>query len=154
MRISILAALLAISVTGHAKAQQQDPQVVQALNEMIYAFGVNCQYGNQQACQSANYIQSYGGQMLQAGNACQFGNQQACQFYQQAYYELSGVYSQFQQQQWAAQAMQKQPQGYALSHQQRMQQIQQFGAQNTANWNRQQAANDAAHQRFIESIRQ
>lgn len=150
----LMSAALALGVSTGAQAQGQDPQVVQALNEMIYAFGVNCQYGNAQACQSANYIQGYGGQMLQAGTACQYGNQQACQFYQQAYYELSGVYSQFQQQQWAMQAMQQQPQGYGLTHQQRMQQIQNFGAQNTANWNARQAANDAAHQRFIESIRQ
>lgn len=148
----LLSILFVTSLAPEARAQ--DPQVVQALNEMLYAHGVNCQYGNQDSCWTANYIQQYGSQMLQAGNACQYGNQQACAFYNQAYQELSWAYGEFQQQQWAAQAMQQQPQGYALSHQQRMQQIQQWGAQNTANWNARQAANDASHQRFIESIRQ
>jgi len=68
MRLLLIIAL-ALGLSTGVKAQQQDPQVVQALNEMVYAFGVNCQSGNPQACQSANYIQSYGGQMLQAGGA-------------------------------------------------------------------------------------
>lgn len=151
-RAFFAAAIVAASLGQTARAQ--DPQVVQALNEMLYAHGVACQYGQQESCWSANYVQQYGQQMLQAGNACQYGNQQACQFYNQAYNDLSGAYSQFQQQQWAAQAMQQQPQGYGSTHAQRMQAIQNFGAQNTANWNQRQAVNDANHQRFIESIRQ
>ena len=153
MRI-VFAAALAFSALS-LPAQAQDPQVVQALNELYYVHSANCQYGNQESCWAAQYVQQRGGQMIQAGQACQYqNNQQACNFYNNAYSELSTAYNAMQQSQWAQQAMQQPGAGLGTTHEQRMAEIQNWGAQNTANWNAQQATNDANHQRFIESIRQ
>ena len=154
--VALLGAMFLIS-TAPANAQgynyQPDPRVLGTLNDMIYTLGLYCQNGNQQACGSANYIQQFGGQMLQAGAACQSGNQQACFMYQQAYQDLGYGYQSLQNEIAQTQMMQA-PAGYGSTHQQRMQAIQDFSAQNTANWNARQAANDLNHQNFVNQINQ
>lgn len=154
MHKTLAAAVMATALAGTAEAQQQDAQVVQALDEMVWAFGVECQMGNARACTSVAYIEDYGGRMLHAGNACQYGDQAACQFYQQAYYELSGLYAQFHQQPWVAKALDMAPDGYRATHEARMQAIHTWGAENAANWPVLTPGGGEAHQRFINSLRQ
>lgn len=153
LAVGVAACFTAAPAQAQSGGYQPDPQVVGALNEMIYTAGLMCQSGDQQACWSMNYLQQFGNQMMQAGAACQAGNNEGCYFYQQAYGELSQGYQMMQQQMAMAQSMQV-PQGYGTTHQQRMQAIQDFGAANTAAWQQRQQLNDQSHQRFIESIRE
>ncbi|MEM1161563.1 MAG: hypothetical protein AAGJ28_11560 [Pseudomonadota bacterium] len=129
------AALFAAAVTPATETRADhylataDPQVVQAINELMYAYGGACQMGNPQACNLVNLMQQEAGNMLSAGYECQTaGNQQACQYYQSAYQQLSQVYN-YTQQALAAGQMQQAPSYNQSTHAQRMQQIHNWGQQ-------------------------
>lgn len=151
-------AALVVCVSGSAQAQgfygiQNDPGVMQALSSMSMAFGQSCQMGDQQACYAYQYVQDIGNYMFGASDACLQGNQQGCMAYMQAYQQLDADYGMFLQQYAGAQQFSGGG-GMGMTHDQRMQEIARMGAQNTANWQARQQANDQAHQRFIESIRE
>ena len=153
------ALIICIVAANVAKAQQfsgmeNDPGVIQALDQMGYAFGSACQAGDQNACMGYNYIQQVGSYMAGASNACLYGDSGGCQAYAQAYQQLDADYGMFLQQYGGQQQGYYDPNYSAAQHQQNMQDIYNFGAQNTANWNAQQQQNDLQHQQFIESIRQ
>lgn len=135
--------------------QTADPQVLQALNDLIGVYGNACQMGNPQACQVTQNIQQTGGMMLNAGYECQVnGNPQACQFYQQAYGQLEQTYTATQQAMMSGQ-VQAAPQGYGdgSTHAQRMQQIHNWGQQRLEWGRQQQQMMDNNHQQFLDYLR-
>lgn len=138
--------------------QTADPQVVQAINEMVYALGQGCNAGNAQACQAVPLLQQQAHFMLSAGYDCVAqGNQQACAFYQQQIWQLQEAYQQvsFAVQQGYLMRPYGQPSaGMGLTHEQRMQQIHNFGVQNRLNFQNRMATMDANHQQFLDYIRQ
>lgn len=162
MNARSLAAGLALAVaTIHPAAadhwmQTADPQVIQALNELSQVYGSYCQQGNPQACQMVSSIQAHAGQMLNAGYDCQVRrNQQACAWYQQYYQQLSQTYASTQQAMAQAQltppATGVNPMG--ATHEQRMQNIQQWG-QDRLQWGQQSsAALDRSHAEFMQRLR-
>ena len=78
---------------------------------------------------------------------CQAGFQDACQFYQMGVQEVATIYQQYQAN-LAADGFPRTPQ----QHQQIMQQNQQAFDTYQQGYQAQQQSNDAAHQRFIQSI--
>lgn len=96
--LAVAVILFAGSLTpavGQNWAQTADPQVVQALNELVQVYGGYCQQGNPQACQMVQEVQNHGGAMMNAGYDCQaMGNQQACAWYRNAYAMLEQTYAQ------------------------------------------------------------
>lgn len=156
------AVLVALGLNGPATAdhyfQTADPQVVQAINEIVFALGQGCNVGNAQACNAIPLIQQQAHAMLSAGYDCQTqGNQQACSFYQQNLWQLQEAYTQVQMAAQQGHLMQQYgapSQGMGLTHEQRMQLIHNFGAQNTANFNQRMQQTDRNHQQFIDMIRQ
>lgn len=156
-KVSSTIAVCCIAVAAQAQqfsGMQNDPGVMQALDQMGYAFGSACQLGDQNGCMGYNYIQQIGSYMMGASGACLQGDQSACFAYSQSYQQLDADYGMFLQQYAGQQQGYYDPNYSAAQHQQRMQDIYNFGAQNTANWNAQQQQNDLQHQQFIESIRQ
>ena len=134
-----------------------DPQVVQAINEIITVLGQGCNMGNGPACNAIPMFQQQAHMMLSAGYDCRMGNQQACGFYQQNLWQLRDAHTQVQYAANQGRLMQQYGQptdGMGLTHEQRMQQIHNFGAQNTANFNARMQQMDTNHQKFIEMIRQ
>ncbi len=161
MRLFALAALASLMVWASPAAranhwmQTADPQVVQALNELIMVYGNACQMGNPQACQVTQSLQQNGSMMLNAGYECQnTGNPQACNFYNQAYGQLEQTYMATQQAMMAGQ-VQAAPQGYGngTTHAQRMQQIHNWGQQRLEWGRQQQQMMDNNHQQFLEYLR-
>lgn len=162
IRTCLFAAACAL-FAGAGQAQNQfqtaDPQVVNALNEIVFLLGQGCNSGNANACALIPMVQQEGQTMLQAGHACQFnGNQQACAFYQQ---ELFNLQQGYQQVQYAAQSgLLYQPTGgggqvpgMGQTHEQRMQQIHNWGQQRLEWGNQQQQLMDQRHQQFMEMLR-
>ena len=155
-----IAAVSLLLVPGTATAtnhwmQSADPQVLQALNELVMVYGNACQNGNPQACQMVQNVQQQGGTMLNAGYECQAnGNQQACQFYQYSYGQLEQAYTATQQAMMQGQFQAPQP-GYSdgTTHAQRMQQIQNWGQQRLEWGRQQQQMSDRNHQQFMENLR-
>ena len=153
------AALVASGIGERAQSnhwmQTADPQVLQALNELISVFGNACQNGAQQACQMVQNVQQQGGMMLNAGYECQTSNNaQACQFYQYSYGQLEQAY--YATQQAVAQGQFAAPQpGYSdgTTHAQRMQQIQNWGEERLEWGRQQQQMVDQNHQQFLEYLR-
>ena len=154
----VAATALAAGLSAPAAAdhwmQTADPQVVQALNEMIQVYGSGCQMGNPQACQMMQIIQQQGGTMLNAGYECQMnGNPQACQFYQYSYNSLEQAYYATHQAMTQGQLAPVQP-GYSGStHAQRMQEIHNWGQQRLQWGRQQQQMMDQNHQQFLEYLR-
>ncbi|TFL18253.1 hypothetical protein [Jannaschia formosa] len=162
-------ALAALAAAGPKPAaadhymQTADPQVVQAIQEIVWALGQGCNAGNAGACQAIPMAQQQAHMMLSAGYDCRMQNDpQACQFYQANLQQLQQSYQQ------VAQAMQTgalmQPQGgmggggampgMGSTHEERMQQIHNWGQQRLE-WGRQnQTIMDNSHQRFLETLRQ
>ena len=160
MRAKVIAALFAVIASGSTVGanhwmQTADPQVVQALNELVSVYGSACQYGNQQACQMANLVQQQGAVMLNAGYECQAnGNPQACQFYQYSYGQLEQAYYATQQAINQGRFQAQQPGYDSSTHAQRMQQIHNWGQQRLEWGRQQQSIMDQNHQQFMDYIRQ
>lgn len=161
MRIPKIVALVFLSlVPGTATAnnhwmQSADPQVLQALNELMMVYGSACQTGNPQACQMVQNVQHQGGMMLNAGHECRVnGNPQACQFYQYSYGQLEQAYAATQQAMMQGRFQAPQP-GYSdgTTHAQRMQQIQNWGQQRLEWGRQQQQMVDQNHQQFMDYLR-
>ncbi|MDO9526761.1 MAG: hypothetical protein Q7J57_14690 [Gemmobacter sp.] len=142
--------------------QTADPQVVQALNELVQIHGGLCQQGNPQACQMLQSVQSHGSMMLNAGYDCQTqGNAQACAWYQQAYAMLSQTYAQTQQAMMQGQFSAAQTgaqygggQMPGSTHEDRMRQIQNWG-QERLQWGADSSARmDRQHQQFMQTLRE
>lgn len=163
MKVWGLAAGLALGVWAVQPAAADhwmataDPQVVQALNDLSSVYGSYCQQGNPQACNMVGAIQQHAGQMLNAGYDCQVqGNQQACAWYQHYYQVLSQTYVGTQQA--IAQSRMAMPPATGVNplgatHQQRMQNIQQWG-QDRLQWGQQQSQMmDQRHQQFMQTLR-
>ena len=77
---------------------------------------------------------------------------QGCQAYQQAYFQLDNDYGQFMA--YMSQAQVQQPMMPNTTHQQRMQQIQQWGQQMNQNAINSQNALDNSHSQFMDYLRQ
>lgn len=161
MKRLLLALLFASGMAGTAKADHYyataDPQVVQAISEMIGVLGQGCNAGNALACNAIPQLQQQAHLMLSAGYECSYGNQQACGFYQQNLWQLNEAYQQLSLavQQGRLMSPYGQPTGgMGMTHAERMQAIHNFGAQNTINFNNRMAAMDDSHQKFLEYIRQ
>lgn len=152
----VLAGVLAGA--GHAQNffAGDDPQVVQAINEVAFVYQSFCNNGNMQACNMGPMIQQGGQETLALGRNCQMGDQAACSSYQEHLMELQAAHSQavnaYQQLQSAQYA--GQGAGDGLTHQQRMQQIQQWGAQNQANYQSRMQQMDRSHQQFLDMLRE
>lgn len=150
-KIAAIAAAGAFAFAGTAGAQT-DP--VSMLQQMAGAAQQWCQMGNQAACQFPGMFQQRAQYIQQAGAYCQQGWQEACQAYQQQAMEVGQMY-----QQMAGVGQQQQAGGYdpnnpiAPTHDQRMGYIQQWGAQNTQNFNNRMRAMDEAHQRYMSTLR-
>ncbi|MEO0803851.1 MAG: hypothetical protein AAFY57_16465 [Cyanobacteria bacterium J06642_2] len=156
-----LALLCTMGLTGVAKADHYyataDPQVVQAIDEIIMVLGQGCNVGNAPACNAIPLAQQQAHLMLSAGYECNLGNQQACGFYQQNLSQLSDAYQQLSiaVQQGRMTSPYGQPTaGMGLTHAERMQAIHNFGVQNRINFNNRMATMDANHQQFLEYLRQ
>lgn len=155
--IALALALLAAPMAARANhwMQTADPQVLQALNELMMVYGNACQMGNPQACQVTQAIQQSGAMMLNAGHQCRTtGDPQACQFYNYAYGQLEQTYMATQQAMMAGQ-VQAAPQGYGAgtTHAQRMQQIHNWGQQRLDIGRQNQQILDNNHARFMEYLR-
>lgn len=158
--LTILA--FAVGLNGAAKADHYfataDPVVVQQINQIITTLGQACNMGNAQACNAIPLVQQQAHSMLSAGYDCRMqGNQNACAFYQQNLWQMQDAHRQVQMA--AQQGQLMQPTGNAapgmgMTHAQRMQQIHDFGAQNTANFNQRMKKMDENHNKFIQMLRQ
>lgn len=162
MKILLAATVLACGAVTGANAnhymQTADPQVVQAINEIIYALGQGCSAGNMNACNMVPIAQQQAHAMLAAGYDCQAqGNPQACQFYQQNLWQLQEAY---QQVSYAAQtgslyqptggAQQVNPLGE--THAQRMQNIHNWGQQRLEYGRQSQQLLDQRHEQFMKNF--
>jgi hypothetical protein len=178
----LAAALIALSCAAPAAAdhwrQTADPQVVQALEQLVQVYGGFCQQGNQQACQMAQTVQGYGIAMLNAGYDCQMqGNQQACAYYQNAYGMLSQTYAETARAMGQFGGMQPgqggQPPQYGVpqgqwgmpqpgaggvnplgqTHEERMQAIQNWGNDRTQWHQNRMQQMDRSHEAFMNTLR-
>lgn len=153
----ILAGALSVLATGALAdhyMRTADPQIVQAVNEIIYALGEGCNAGNMTACNAIPQAQQHAHIMLSAGYDCQMqNNPAACQFYQQNIYMLQNVY------QHVAAAAQSgalyQPLqapgggGIGATHEERMAQIDRWGQSRLDYGRESQAALDRSHDWFM-----
>ena len=154
--IATAAAALALALPGACLAQSQAEMQLQ---QMYTLFQTGCQMQNPAACDAMNLVAQRGQFMQQAGAACQQGNSEACQAYQQLAADTDSSYQQLSQQVQASNYG-GQPGGYdgqglagQTTHEQRMQAIQQFGAQNTANFNSRMQAADRQQEQFLSTLR-
>lgn len=161
MKRLLLGIAAAACLTTQASAQDYisaaDPQVVQALNEIVMALNNGCASGNVGACQAAQYAQTGAQFMLTHSYQCQYdGNQQACGQYRQDMVELRTSYAQVQQAHMSGTLYQPTAPagGMGLSHADRMQQIHDMGVANTRRFNQRIATMDARHNAFLDMIRQ
>lgn len=151
-----LAGTCATAVHADHWRQTADPQVVQALNELMQVYGYYCSNGDQYACNSANNVYQSGLAMLNAGYDCQVqGNSQACQYYQGAYSDLSTAYGQINQtipqQQYSDLMNSGNPLG--ATHADRMDNIATWG-QDRLDWGATQGAiSDTNHDAFMQTLR-
>lgn len=158
---SVLAAAAATFVlSGPTQAQQfygmeYDQGLMQALNSMYGYYGNSCQMGDQNGCYAVSYLNDVSNYMMGASNACLQGNQMGCQAYMQVYQQVSNDYGMFNQQMAGMQQQQPyDPNAFAMQHQQNMQDIQNWGAQNTQDFNNRMAADTAQHERFMQTLRE
>lgn len=138
--------------------QTADPQVLQAINEIITVLGQACNMGNPGACNAIPMAQQQAHVMLSAGYDCQAsGNMQACQFYQQNLYQLQAAHQQTSIALQSGRLMQNYggaAPGMGMSHAERMQQIHNWGQQRLDYGRRVSSQMDSNHQQFLEMIRQ
>ena len=138
--------------------QTADPQVLQAINEIITVVGQACNMGNPRACNAIPMMQQQAHFMLSAGYDCQVGgNMQACQFYQQNLYQLQAAYQQTSMALQSGRLMQNYGgggSGMGMSHAERMQQIHNWGQQRLEYGRQVSSQMDSSHQQFLEMIRQ
>ncbi|MDQ2094046.1 hypothetical protein [Rhodalgimonas zhirmunskyi] len=150
---------------GEADAQQYgtppgvDPQLYGMVSQIVMTLGNACNMGNGQACQLAQMAQQEAQVVFQAGYQCQMtGDPNACGFYQQNAMQIGQIYQQIQMAQMQGQFNQPIPgatgPGMGLTHEQRMQQIQQMGQQSTQNWRDNGRLMDKRHQDFLNTLRQ
>ena len=155
MRVIAMSIVLSALAIGPTKAnhymQNADPGVVGAFQQLLQVYGSACQSGNGQACTVYRALDQEAAATLNAGYNCQMGDQQACSYYQYAVGQLQMAYAQTQQ---ALAAAQQSGGGMGLSHEQRMQQIQAWGAQRNQAFQQRMQRMDQNHQSFIEMIRQ
>lgn len=159
MKKLLLGLAFATSIATGAQAQnftpmQNDQGLLQAINQMAYTLGGNCQGGIQASCQAYNYIMTNANSMSQASNACQQGNGQGCQYYAMYYRQMETDFNTF------SQSMQSSGPQYGggssalgSTHQERMAAIQNFGAQNTQNYQQRMNQMDNNQAQFLGSIR-
>lgn len=151
-------AVALVTVTGsQAWAQgydvRYDMQLWAAHEQMMMAYGGACQMGDQQGCAAARYLQDLGGYLMYTNDFCVQGNQQACADFQQAYGQLDYDYGQF-----AAyyQPQMQVPQGgvnpLGATHEERMQNIHNWGQGMLAQGNANQAILDQRHADFMATI--
>ena len=160
MNIAATVALLTGAFAGVAQAdhwrQTADPQVVQALNELMQVYNYYCNSGDQYACNSANNVYQSGLALLNAGYDCQaMNNRQACQYYEGSYNELAMAYNQINQvvpqQQYADLVNSGNPLGG--THGERMDTIAAWG-QDRLDWGTTQGAlMDSNHDAFMQTLR-
>ena len=161
---SLAVALAALTVGSPQAAvadhymQTADPQVVQAVQEIVRALGQGCNAGNTTACKAIPRAQQQAHIMLSAGHDCQYGGQpQACQFYQANIFQLQQAYQQVSMAMQSGALMTYRGGGGAragLSHAQRMQQIHDWGQQRLDYGAQSQALLDNNHAQFMEMLRQ
>ena len=135
-----------------------DPTVVAGFQQLLQVYGNACQLGNPQSCSVYQLLDGEAIQTLSAGYDCQQGDQQACDYYNYSVGELNQIYTQ------TTQALQSGSGGnvgggfggnpLGSTHQQRLQQIQNWGQQRL-DWGRQQSAiQQQNHDSFLERLRQ
>ncbi|MEM9344209.1 MAG: hypothetical protein AAGA87_14295 [Pseudomonadota bacterium] len=160
-RLLAAAAMALCTITG-AQAnhymQRADPQVLQAINDILYALGQGCSYGNVNACNLIPVAQQQAHAMLVAGYDCrERGNQQACSFYEQNLWQLQEAY---QQVAYAAQTgLLYSPTGgqatgnpLGQTHAQRMQNIHNWGQQRLEYGRQSQQLLDQRHEQFMKNF--
>ncbi len=149
--------------TSAASAQnyevRNDFQLWGAIEQMSSGLGTGCQLGDQNGCQSYQYVQDLAGYLIATNDGCNYqGDQQACQYFQQAYNQLDidfGQYLQFYAPQ--VQAMMGgggqmyNPMG--STHEERMTNINNWGQQMLENGRASQAILDQSHSGFMETLR-
>jgi hypothetical protein len=123
---------------------------------MSMAYGGACQMGDQQACAAFRYIQDISGFLMYTNEYCVQGVQQACIDFQQAYGQLDYDYGQFSA---YYQPQAPMPQGGTVNplgatHEERMQNIQNWGAQMQAQGAANSALLDQRHADFMATINQ
>lgn len=160
MKKVLTALMLTTMAASSASAQgfmgmQNDPALIQAVNQMAMTLGNACQMGDQASCQNYNYIMQNANAMMGASNACQGGDQMACNYYGQYYQQMDYDYGVFSQQ--FSAGMAAVPPGGGVNplgatHQDRMDAIQNFGAQNTQNWQTHMNQMEQNHQTFMNQI--
>lgn len=163
IRKHLTAAAMACAVAGAPASAMADhymasadPQVVQAITEIIQVLGQACNMGNGQACNAIPLAQQQAHVMLSAGYDCQRRNQQACAFYQQNLWQLQAAYQQTAMAVQSGALMQNRGggAGMGLTHEERMQQIHAMG-QASLDYGRQVSDSmDRSHQQFMEYLRQ
>lgn len=158
----LLVGLAFAAVATGAQAQnftpmQNDQLLLQAINTMAYTLGGNCQSGIQASCQAYNYIMNNAGSMSQASDACLQGNQQGCQYYVMYYRQMETDYNTFTQSMQSSGGGQYAGTGgvnpLGETHQDRMNAIQNFGAQNTQNYQQRMDQMDRNQQSWMNSQR-
>lgn len=159
-----LAAPFAPPVAAQQFGQGIDPNLLMMMDQMISSVMMNCQMGDQMSCQNAQGMQAYAAEIIGAGQYClQYNDPNACGFYQQGAMNVQQAYMQMAQMQGGQMQggqIQSGQMGVApgydpnAAHQNNMDAIANFGAQNTQNWLNQQTQNDANHNAFIDYIRQ
>lgn len=153
---TVMSAALALPASADHWMQTADPNVVQALNELVLVYGGYCQQGNPQACQMVQSVQAHGGAMLNAGYECQVsGNQQACAYYRQAYGMLEQTYMQTTAALRHGQIVRYgggNPLG--ATHAERMQAIQNWGQERLQWGQRQSDMMDRSHESFMRTLRE
>ena len=160
IRVGILGTVLLTSVPIGADAQQ-DP-MIGAIQQMMASFQPGCQMGDGNACGAMSYIGGMANQMDMAIGACQSGNAQACNDFNQLYATMSSEYGRWSQ----ANGMSAGPMATEVApnydpnnvlgptHQDRMSAIEQFGAQNTENFNNRMSQMDGTQSQFLGMLNQ
>jgi hypothetical protein len=158
VEMKTLVAAAAIMVSAPAMAdhwrQTADPQLVVMFEQLMSFYAMNCQMGDQNACLGYEAAGQQGIAMLNASYDCvAANNQMACNFYQQSAQQLMGATQQVQQFMGGGlDPSAVNPLG--ATHQDRMANIEAWGAQNTANWQDRMTTMDTNHNAFIDMIRQ
>lgn len=156
----LASAILLCSASAPARAfHSLDPRIGQPLTALLGMAGQQCQMGNPQGCAMASQLQQSGNYLEGAQFACQNGDPHACQALQQGAQQIGSMHQQVMAVQNGG-SFDGIESGYAPpaptqdTHQQRMQAIQDFGTQNTQQFQQRMIQQDATHQNFLNSIRQ
>lgn len=162
-KIALCVAFSGLATTAVAQNYEvrNDVQLWSAVEQMSAGLGTGCQLGDQTGCQGYQYVQNVAGYLVATNDACLYQNdQQACQFFQQAYNDLDVNYGHYLQgyapQLQAAMAGNNQqlynPMG--ATHQERMNNINNWGQQMLANGQAHSQMMEDNHQEFLRTIRE